>query len=223
MPRVTYQSIQQFMTSNPVFLDGYGGSDSNTGVAGGVFSFYPNAVDLPSSLVNQVAFGVEPIFNNGNASFESIDAAFERLATMITTYMRDNSGHPVKSDYTGVSAQLAQAPARAPGVLHVSRTFVVVQWLWLILPLLVLLIVMLYLIAAIVQGGVKDRAGNTQAHLWKSNAIVPLVIGHQSQLQGSLAALDGPGEMRTLKKKGLKLVAVRGGWTFVETNEIGAR
>jgi hypothetical protein len=215
--------MAQFMTTNPVFLDGFGGSDSNTGVAGGMFSFYPNAGDQPILLVNQVAFGVEPIFNNGNASFESIDAAFGRLATMITTYMRDNSGHPLRSDYTGVSAQLARAPSRAPGVLFVSRTIVVVQWLWLILPLLVLFIVMLYLVAAIVQGGVKDRAGNTQAHLWKSNAIVPLVIGHQSQLQGSLAALDGPGEMRTLKKKGLKLVAVRGGWTFVETNETGVR
>jgi hypothetical protein len=78
MRRVTYQSFTQFMSGNPFFLDSSGTSDSNTGVAGGLFSFYPNDPSLAQSFANLV-FGIEPLFNNGNASFESIDASFGRL------------------------------------------------------------------------------------------------------------------------------------------------
>ena len=217
MRRVTYQSLAQFMTSNPVFLDGSGTSDSNTGVAGGVFSFIPNGGEQNFLFANQAAFGVEPIFNNGNASFESIDASFGRLANAITTYMRDNSGHPANSDYTGIEARLANSPATAKGVLFVGRTIVVVQWYWIILPLVVLFVVVVYLIAAIVLGGVKDLNGNMQAHLWKSSAIVPLVIGHRSQLSNSAAALDGPSDMQELKKRSMQLVGSKSGWMFVES------
>ena len=223
MRRVTYASLIQFMTRNPVFLDGSGTSDSNTGVAGGVFSFLPNGGDSPFLFANQAAFGVEPIFNNGNASFESIDASFGRLANAITKYMRDNSGHDTVADYTGVEGRLASVPAQAKGVLYVGRTVVFVQWYWIILPLVVLFSVMVYLIVAIVQGGVKDLNGNTQAHLWKSSAIVPLVIGHRSQLPHSFAALDDPKEMYDLKKRRMQLVGSKGGWMFVETETSDVR
>lgn len=222
MRAVTYQSLIQFMSNNAVFLDGNGASDSNTGVAGGIFSFLPNGGAQENAIfANQAAFGVEPIFNNGNASFESIDTAFGRLANAMTTYMRDNSGHPQNPDYTGIEAQLVAQRANAKGVLYGAKTIVVVQWYWIILPLVVLLMVVVYLVGAIVQGGVKDLDGNTQAHLWKSSAIVPLVIGHRSQLPGSTAALEGPDMMGMLKKREMKLVGSKGGWIFVETDAAG--
>jgi hypothetical protein len=222
MPLVTYRSIAQFMTSNPVFLDGSGTSDSNTGVAGGVFSFIPSGSDASFLFVNQAAFGVEPIFNNGNASFESIDATFGRLANAITTYMRDNSGQSPSASFSGVEAQLAALRPAAQGVLLRSQTIVHVQWYWIILPAVVLFTVVAYLIAAIVQGGVKDLDGNTQAHLWKSSAIVPLVIGQRSQLHGSEAALKGHEMMQVLKGRKMKLAGSKGGWMFMEVDGDGA-
>jgi hypothetical protein len=217
MRLITYQSLYQFMISNPFFLDESGTSDSNTGVAGGVFSFYPNGGDLPALLANQV-FGIEPLFNNGNASFQSINASFERLATAMTTYMRQNSNQQGVTDYTGLESKLAALAPSAPGVLFRSQTIVAVQWYWIILPAIVLLTTSAYLIAAVVQGGAKDRTGETQAHLWKSSALVPLVIGQKSHLPRSADALDEPQAMKALKKRRMKLINSKDGWALIDSD-----
>lgn len=141
----------------------------------------------------------------------------------MTTYMRDNSGHSRASDFTALEEKLAALSSSAPGVLFRSRTVIMVQWYWLILPLIVLLLICAYLTAAIVQGGVKDLNGNTQAHLWKSSAVVPLVIGHRSRLPGSADALYGHDAMQALKRKRMQLMGSKDGWAFVgtERHDIG--
>ncbi|KIV99530.1 uncharacterized protein PV09_08832 [Verruconis gallopava] len=221
MRGVTYQSMFQFMTSNPFFLDGNGVSDSNTGVAGGLFSFYSNAIT--QSLPNTAAFGVEPLFNNGNASFESIDATFERLASAMTTYMRDNSEHSGSVDFTGLEKQLASMSSSALGILFHSETVISVQWYWIILPLFVLVIICIYLAAAVLHGGVMDHDGNTQAHLWKSNILVPLAIGYRSELPQSSEALYSRDAMQTFKKGQVQLASSKDGWLLVQSkgNDLG--
>jgi hypothetical protein len=216
MPLVTYESLLLFMNANPFFLDGSGSSDSDNGMAGGIFSFYPNT-ESPSRFINQV-FGVEPLFNNGNASFGSIDAAFGRLASAMTTYMRQNSGQK-NSDFAGIEAQLASLAPTAPGVLFRSQTIVIVQWYWIILPAVVLFTTCAYLTAAIIQGGVRDRKGNAQAHLWKSSALVPLLIGRKSQLAESMGALDGHQAMQALKKRRMTLINSKDGWAIVDNEK----
>ncbi|KAK5658337.1 hypothetical protein OQA88_2313 [Cercophora sp. LCS_1] len=129
---------------------------------------------------------LNPLFNNGNASFESISTAFDRMALAVTNRMRiigmDEHGNPLKAE----------------GQTMETRVCIRVNWYWLVLPGSLAVLVVFLLAGTVVQSEVHRQ---TQP-VWKSSLLPSLFYGLRSvwERDGGNAVADRPAELKMLQE-----------------------
>lgn len=97
----------------------------------------------------------------------NITSAMYSMAAYMTTSLRKNQD--------GVQNASLIAPAQAiEGVVLAQKQFVVVQWVWLTLPIILLVLAILFLIAAFIE------TRRSHVGLWQSS---PLTLFFHAQLQ----------------------------------------
>lgn len=189
---MTYDRLWEYMYENPGLFDGIG--NTSTGKATGGYT--------PGN------FGVAPLYNNGNASFGSIDTVFQTLALSMTNRVRQNGDPDNTTD--------------ALGLLLQTQIVVSVEWYWIILPVAVTLCSSLYLAAAVFLDA-EDNIGESKTWKWKSDPLALLTLGLKSRTVASLDPLSSEKAMRKAAKQvKMQLVKTEGGWEFMEEVVSGA-
>ncbi|KAH7314336.1 hypothetical protein BKA65DRAFT_516622 [Rhexocercosporidium sp. MPI-PUGE-AT-0058] len=139
---------------------------------------------------------LNPMYANGLASQETMQALFSRLAASMTNHMRtsDVNGTTVLGEVNGV------------------QTCVRVVWPWLALPAALVLSTCLLLVATILK-----TAAQANANVWKSSPLAYLFHGMKEQgradVRGSLITVDEMDEIA--KRKDVVLSETSEGWRFV--------
>jgi len=132
----------------------------------------------------------KPIFNPWLAP-NNVTNHMERLATALTNVLRSsNSGRPVY------------------GEAYCTQAYVKVRWLWLILPIGLLLLSLIFLISTIVKTG----QGNGEVGVWKTSAIATLLYGLPDDMQAKITTSAGKDSTPRAKAKQLrvKLLPMKG-------------
>lgn len=148
----------------------------------------------------------KPLFNQGNASLESISAAFEKLSLAITARMRA----------TGMNAYNTES-GRAVGTVTRSAVCIQVYWPWLTLHMF--LVVWTGLIFAIVL--YDSRRLREAQPIWKHNSLVPFFhpLRYEDEQNGSTTRKLAPIELGpmddTASKMVVQLQQVHEGYAFV--------
>lgn len=110
---------------------------------------------------------LNPLFNKGNASFESISATFDSIALAVTTRMRV------------IGKDDAANPLMAEGQTMETRVCIHVSWYWLILPGVLATLAILLLTGTVVQSYLHRK----MYPVWKSSLLPSLFYGLRSSLQ----------------------------------------
>lgn len=129
---------------------------------------------------------LNPLFNNGNASFESISRIFDNIALAVTHRMRiigkDEAGNPLKAE----------------GQTMETRVCIRVNWYWLILPGGLAVLVVLLLAGVVIQ----SLEHRLMQPVWKSSLLPSLFYGLRGGCeQGEDASdevSDRPAEIKVL-------------------------
>lgn len=145
------------------------------------------------------------LFNQGNASLESVSAAFENIALEITARMRT----------TGMNAYGTE-PGRAVGIVTRSAVCIEVYWPWLTLH--IFLVALTGIVFALV---LYDSRRQGMQPIWKHSSLVPFFHGlrDEQQRHGTIARAPGPVELSMMEeaaaKMDVKLEQCKEGYGFV--------
>ncbi|KAM3069121.1 hypothetical protein ACMFMG_010646 [Clarireedia jacksonii] len=135
------------------------------------------------------------LFNNGSSSIDYINNALNNFTTVITNYMRTLSNLPIPSNSTVGSAPLGTFPNFTVGENHVpgkpqdwnqpvigeaftNTTCIRVRWPWLALPVTLVIGILVFLLALIVQ-----TADENGLEIWKSSQDALLWHGLDEHLK----------------------------------------
>jgi len=103
----------------------------------------------------------------------------ERFATAMTNIMRQSS------NYSAIGKSFSQ------------ETYIEVRWVWLTLPITLLVLTMIFLVGTVMRTSVeKDRVG-----VWKNSAIATLFYGLSGAVQQKITASQGCGTPRSKAKE----------------------
>lgn len=123
------------------------------------------------------------------AAPRNITAHIERLATTLTNTMRQSS----QDNYTGKS--------------YGEETFVEVRWLWLSLPVGLLVLTLVFLVATVIRTSMELN----QVGVWKNSAIATLLYGLPDEMQRKITASQTAGTPRTKAKElNVRMLPTRG-------------
>lgn len=148
----------------------------------------------------------KPLFNQGNASLESVSAAFEKLSLAITARMRT----------TGRNAYNTE-PGRAVGTVTRSAVCIQVYWPWLTLH--IFLVVWTGLIFAVVLYD-SQRLREVQP-VWKHSSLVPFfhTLRYEDQRNRNTTRKPAPVEVGSMDDTASKMVVqlqlIHEGYAFV--------
>lgn len=151
------------------------------------------------------AWWYKPLFNQGNASLESVSAAFEKLSLAITSRMRT----------TGMNAYNTES-GRAVGTVTRSAVCIQVYWPWLTLHMF--LVLWTGLIFAFVLYDSRRLKGAQP--IWKHSGLVPFfhTLRYQQQ-DGSTTCKPAPIEVDAMDSTASKMVVqlqqLHEGYAFV--------
>lgn len=145
------------------------------------------------------AWWLRSLYNNGNATFKTIDANMEAVAVAMTNELRRTG-----SAWDGT-------PLYVQG--NVSRATVCTRfdWKWLSFPLALLVLTTLMLVIV----GVKTLFDKQQTPIWKSSALPLLFTGTGIGMRGAQDRVEreADGTVVSLKKR------EDGGWEFVSQGD----
>lgn len=103
----------------------------------------------------------------------------DRLATVITNNMRQSSSDAIT------------------GKAFSQETYVEVRWVWLILPLALLGLTLIFLLGTVIRTSIEsDRVG-----VWKNSAIATLLYGLPDEMQHKISTSQGNGTPRAKAKE----------------------
>lgn len=109
---------------------------------------------------------IKPIFNPWLAP-NNVTSHMERLATALTNTIRSsNSSEPVL------------------GKAYCTQAYVLVRWVWLILPVSLLFLSLVFLVSTIIKTG----RGAAQVGVWKTSAIATLLYGLPDDMQEKITS-----------------------------------
>lgn len=147
-----------------------------------------------------------PLFNQGNASLNSVSNAFERLSLAITARMRA----------TGMNAYGTE-PGRAVGTVTRSAVCIQVSWPWLTLH--IFLILWVGTIFAIIL--YKSWILREVQPIWKHSGLVPFFhkLRCEEEQDGKTTRTSSPVELSSMEDAAAKMVIQfrqhEGGYSFV--------
>ena len=143
-------------------------------------------------------------FENGNISFNNVKSNFANISESLTNYIRQ---HPV-----------ANSSDPAIGIAHYNQTCVHVRWPWMAYPAVLVVTMLLFFVAMLVETRKKDEASN---HDFKSS-VLPLMfhgLERQHTLDLSGERMGRLGEMsEDARKIWVSLSWTDKGWKFVEVD-----
>ncbi|KAG6355063.1 hypothetical protein INS49_004144 [Diaporthe citri] len=152
------------------------------------------------------AWWYKPLFNQGNASLESVSAAFEKLSLAITSRMR----------MTGMNAYNTES-GRAVGTVTRSAVCIQVYWPWLTLHMFLVLWTGLIFIFVLYDS---QRLRETQP-IWKHSGLVLFfhTLWHEDQRDGGTTRKPAPIELGAMDDTASKMVVhlqqLHQGYAFV--------
>ncbi|KAF3035961.1 hypothetical protein E8E12_006950 [Didymella heteroderae] len=135
------------------------------------------------------------LYNNGNATFKTIDANMEAIAVAMSNELRRTG-----SAWDGTASFVQGNVSRATVCTHFD-------WKWLSFPLALLVLTTLMLVIV----SVKTLFDKQQTPIWKSSALPLLFTGNGIGMMGAQDKVDreADGTVVSLKKR------EDGGWEFV--------
>lgn len=153
-----------------------------------------------------------PLFEQGNASLNSISNTFEKLSLAITARMRA----------TGMSGDGTE-PGRAVGTVTRSAVCIQVSWPWLTLH--IFLILWVGLIFAIIL--YKSWSLREVQPIWKHSSLVPFFhkLQYKEGQDGKITRTSSPVKLSSMEDAAAKMVVqlqqYEGGYAFVVEEEPG--
>ena len=161
-----------------------------------ILQLFNGTVISPQSL--HAALGspvLQTLYNNGNSSFETVNAAMESMTNAMTVFMRTN-GDLSNSEW-------------ANGTIIYTTTCVSVEWAWFALPAFLAAASIFFLISTLVNAHSMGENLN-----WKSSVLPYLFHGLELKLQDGSNGLK---EMEKLAKEmQIQPKLSADGWHFVE-------
>lgn len=130
---------------------------------GTVDGFDPSSVDYSTDIM-------QTIFNNGNATLQTVTNTFAKLATSMTNSMRQN-GYDVE---------------KAQGLTYKNEVFIKVRWAWLTLPITLVLLSIVFLAVTM-----KAERQCRYLEVLKLDIAIPWSTGRQAQRYRSFDPTNG--------------------------------
>jgi hypothetical protein len=140
---------------------------------------------------------LKSLFNNGNATFGTIDANMEAIAVAITNVMRRQG-----IDWDG-------KPAFVKGIVTRAAVCTQFDWPWLAFPVALLLLAA----AMVITVGIKTLLDKQEVPVWKATSLPLLFTGNGTGTLG--APKDINGIERGASQTVVRLAREDEGWEFV--------
>jgi hypothetical protein len=168
----------------------------------GLEDYLPTFLEGSVTQASEVSFAdpawMMQLYNNGNASLQTINATWTAIADSMTMRIR-KSGDPSNSE-------------PAAGVVMQTDTCVSVQWLWLIFPAALLLLTLVFLLATMALS-IKYR----NRHIWKGSPLALLFHGIDQELSDRYRLVDQLDEMEEKAEHTVvQIKHTQGGLHFVD-------
>lgn len=160
------------------------------------------------------AIWLQSMFNNANATFQSIDIAMNSMATAISDSFRLQGAYgSIWDDYldnvTDVGGNLSR-PAILNGTISQIKVCIQVNWRWLSLPACLVGLTAVLLLNAIIT----SRLDRQKLPIWKSSILPLLYSTPGMELFTTSASLTGLG--KDAEKRTIRLIKADDRWEFEE-------
>jgi len=148
------------------------------------------------------------IYQEGNVSFRSFEAAFKRVADSMTMYGRSRANE-----------SLSNPPQPLVGEVWVTNTCVRVQWVWLIYPAALVVLLLVFLACTVWS----VRMGGELGRQDYKSSVLPLMFHTVERRNGGAygvqpqGGIETKGEIEQEAKMRVTLERTEGGWRFKET------
>jgi hypothetical protein len=129
---------------------------------------------------------IDLFYNEGNATFQTINTGLERITTTMNNRIRE----------IGVQSNTSSAASVVTGTAQQTFVCTRFEWYWLLMPAILLLGTVL-LLATVVLGGLFDRRTHP---IWKSSVMPLLIHGPNSVGEAADQVGDGMAAMAKLAK-----------------------
>ena len=179
-PQCTYSVAQSSMYSISQYLQGllWGNAVPPKGSSVGS----AQSSWLPATAFNGSA-QINAFYDGGNLTFDSVNGKFAQIAQSMTRAMRINQGKPEFNN-------------PAVGVMMQPETCIVVRWPWIMYPVAMAGLVLVFAVAVIAETGWNDR----DHHDWKTSSLPILFNGLEHKLVDGKGGVVSTGAMGELAK-----------------------
>jgi hypothetical protein len=120
------------------------------------------------------------VFNNGNATFETIDAYFESFTLAMTNQYHMTFGGSYFDPNAHDNLLNALVPGQVHGIVWQSNVCNQMQWEWLLLPALILLATAILLVWTVA----KSWECRREQPVWKDNVLPAVIYRERSKEEG---------------------------------------
>jgi hypothetical protein len=149
-----------------------------------------SATPLLRYVISLSATIMRPVEFNPWLPPNNVTSHMERLATALTNSVRSSTSKKM-----------------IPGMAFERENYVAVRWLWLTLPLSLLVLTFIFLVATVMKASREsERVG-----VWKTSAIATLLYGLPDDMQKKITSSTSTGTPRT-KAKELRVRMLSKGW-----------
>jgi hypothetical protein len=163
------------------------------------------------------AFWLQSLYDGGNATFASISAAMDSMVTAISDSFRlQGSYGSIYDAYLGATPVYGNPnlPTVVYGSVYQMDVCVQINWGWLALPVVLLILTALLLFGTIVSG-LYDRQ---MYPIWKSSILPLLYATPGTELATHSSSLAG--FSKDAQIRGIQLIRDEDRWEFVQTQNL---
>ena len=178
---------------------------TNIAVAGYLYSFFNGTVNYGPEVFYGSSTAMLQLFENGNLSFSNVASNFANISEALTNYMRQ---HPVANSSDPVL-----------GTAQYNQTCVHVRWAWMAYPAVLVLAMLVFFAAMVIETRVQDEVSN---HDFKSSVLPLMFHGLETERTLDLYG-ESMGRVWTMsadaRRIWVRLSRTDKGWKFVEVDQ----